>query len=237
MEQNRRYVRGGAAGSSWLAANFVELRKSRPNEAADDAVELRGLRAFAAHAWLAPINTSNAPSTASALTPLGIHRAQLGLEDLAVIVLRQRIDEHIVLRTLEAGDRVEAEAIELARGGVAHDIGHDDLAPFAVGSSDDGDLAHPRVPEQHLLDLARIDVGAAGDDDVLGAVLERQIAVGVEGAEVAGVQPAIAQGVGGSRRILPIAGHHHVAATENFAALAPGRARSSAPATITSTQA
>src|SRR5204862_3793303 len=34
----------------------------------------------------------------------GVERAQLGLQDLAVIVLRQRIDEHVVLRPLEARD-------------------------------------------------------------------------------------------------------------------------------------
>ena len=74
--------------------------------------------------------------------------------------------------------------------------------------------------EQHLLDLARIDVGAAGDDEVLGAVLEVQIAVGVEGADVAGVQPAAAQGRGRGLVVAPIAGHHHVAAAEDFAGLA-----------------
>src|ERR1043165_8634184 len=35
------------------------------------------------------------------LPSLRIERAQLGLEDLAVIVLRQRVDEHVVLRPLE----------------------------------------------------------------------------------------------------------------------------------------
>jgi len=41
--------------------------------------------------------------------------------------------------------------------------------------------------EQHFLDLAWIDVGAARDNDVLGAVLEREIAFRIEGADVAGV--------------------------------------------------
>jgi hypothetical protein len=49
------------------------------------------------------------------------------------------------------------------------------------------------VAQQHFLDLARIDVGAAADDHVLGAVLQRQEAVGIEAADVAGMQPATAQ--------------------------------------------
>ena len=75
------------------------------------------------------------------------------------------------------------------------------------------------MPEQHLLDFARIDVGAAADDDVLGSILEREVAVGIERAEIAGMQPAVAQRGGGRLRILPIARHHHVPATENFSRL------------------
>jgi hypothetical protein len=41
--------------------------------------------------------------------------------------------------------------------------------------------------EQHFLDLAWIDVGAARDDDVLGSVFQREIAFRIEGADVASV--------------------------------------------------
>jgi hypothetical protein len=44
--------------------------------------------------------------------------------------------------------------------------GGDCLAPFVVGNPDDDDLAHVRVRREHVLDLARIDVVAAGDDHV-----------------------------------------------------------------------
>ena len=40
------------------------------------------------------------------------------------------------------------------------------------------------------LDLDRGDVLAAGDDDVLGAVLDLHVAVGVLDREIAGVKPA-----------------------------------------------
>ena len=42
----------------------------------------------------------------------GVAFAQLGLEDLAVIVLGQLVDEPILLRPLEAGDVLEAKPIE-----------------------------------------------------------------------------------------------------------------------------
>jgi hypothetical protein len=76
------------------------------------------------------------------------------------------------------------------------------------------------VLEQNLLDLARIDVRAAGDDHVLGTVLQRQIAVGVEGAEVAGVQEAALERGRARLGVPPIARHDDIAADENLAGLA-----------------
>ena len=52
---------------------------------------------------------------------------------------------------------------------------------------------------EHLLDLERADVLAAGDDDVLGPVLDLDIAVLVRDGEIAGVEPAVAEGVLGWR--------------------------------------
>src|ERR1700730_8500081 len=112
----------------------------------------------------APTTSATLPLSRSAMSPLvllQIELAQLGLEDFAVVVLRQRVDEHVLLRPLEAGDAVEAERVEFAALGFADDIGDHDLAPFRVGPADHRDFAHPRMLEQHLLDLARIDVGAA----------------------------------------------------------------------------
>ena len=74
--------------------------------------------------------------------------------------------------------------------------------------------------QQNFLDLARIDVGATRDDHVLRAVLEREKAVGVECAEIAGMQPAALERGGGRFRIAPIARHHHVAAAQDLAGLA-----------------
>src|SRR5262245_27277562 len=114
------------------------------------------------------------------LLSLRIELAQFGLQDLAVVVLRQRIDEHVILRPLETCDLAEAQLIQLARRHLADHVGDDDLVPFGVRAPDHRRLAHVSVLEQHLFHLARIDVRAARNDHVLGAVLEREVAVRVE---------------------------------------------------------
>ena len=59
------------------------------------------------------------------------------------------------------------------------------LAPLVVGHADGGGVADRGVLEQHRVDLGRVDVHAAGDDEVGGAVGEEQVAVVVEVADVA----------------------------------------------------
>src|SRR5436305_6356661 len=154
------------------------------------------------------------------LLSLRVELAQFGLQYLAVIVLRECVDEHVILGPLEARDFTEAQLIELARLHVADHIGDDDLTPFGMGPADDRSLAHTSVLEQHFLDLARVDVRAARDDHVLGAILQREVAVRVEHADIAGVQPAGAERLRGRLGILPVARHHHVATADDLAGLA-----------------
>src|SRR3982751_37738 len=59
----------------------------------------------------------------SAFVAPGVERAQLGLEDLAVVVLRQAVDDDVVLGPLETGDRFQTQRIELAGARLAHHIG------------------------------------------------------------------------------------------------------------------
>ena len=73
-----------------------------------------------------------------------------------------------------------------------HHGGGDSLAPARVRHAEDARLGHGRMCQQHRLDLGRIDVLAAGDDQVVAPVDDVQVALGVEVAQVAGVQPAIA---------------------------------------------
>src|SRR5436190_95846 len=151
------------------------------------------------------------------LPSLRVELAQFGFQDFSVIVLRQRINEHVILRALEARDFAKAQLVQLARRHFADHIGDDDLAPFWMRAPDHRGLAYPRVLEQHLLDLARIDIGAARDDHVLGPVFQREIAVRIEHADVPGMQPAAAQSLRGRVGVLPVPGHHHIAAADDLA--------------------
>src|SRR6266545_6333125 len=90
------------------------------------------------------------------------------LRNLAVAGFRQRLPEeealrHLVTRHLR---RQERRQLRLAHRGcaLARDAdGNADLAPERVGHAEHGDLADRRMGENLLLDLARIDVGAARD--------------------------------------------------------------------------
>src|SRR6186713_75726 len=56
----------------------------------------------------APSTIATLPLRRSAIglfLPGGVARAQIGLQDFSVVVLRQRVDEDIILRPLEARDR------------------------------------------------------------------------------------------------------------------------------------
>ena len=65
------------------------------------------------------------------------------------------------------------------------------LAEPRVGRRDHRDLGDARHAHEQLLDLLRAHVLAAADDDVLLAIGDREVAVGVEHADVAGHEPAV----------------------------------------------
>jgi hypothetical protein len=64
------------------------------------------------------------------------------------------------------------------------------------------------VLEEHLLDRHRVDVVAAADDQVLGPAGDPQVAVVVEPAEVAGVDPARLDEGAAVVRLAQVAGEH-----------------------------
>ena len=70
-----------------------------------------------------------------------------------------------------------------------------------------------------VLHLDRGDVLAAPDDDVLGAVLDQDVAFLVESGHVAGVEPAVADGRGRCLRVAVVALHHHVRPDHDLADL------------------
>jgi hypothetical protein len=77
------------------------------------------------------------------------------------------------------------------------------------------------VPDQHGFEVAGIDVEAAADDHVLPAVHQRQEAVGIEAADVAGADEALAVGrmpfgFAGLVRLAVVAAHHGRRTAHNF---------------------
>jgi hypothetical protein len=74
-----------------------------------------------------------------------------------------------------------------------------------VGDADDGDLGDARVLDQRPLDLRRVDVLAAGDQHVLEPVdhIDEAFPVGMD--EVAAVEPAAGECLGGRLRLLEVA--------------------------------
>ena len=61
---------------------------------------------------------------------------------------------------------------------------------------------------EHLFDVSRVDVKAAGDDHILLAVHDAKVAVLVHAGDIARVQPAILEDVGRLLRHVPVAFHH-----------------------------
>ena len=58
---------------------------------------------------------------------------------------------------------------------------------------------------KHVLNVGNRDVLAAADDDVLGAAGDREVPVGVDGGEVAGLEPVAVERLAGHREPLGVA--------------------------------
>src|ERR1700730_9783313 len=207
-----------SAAVSSAAAKFTSAQKTfAPSRANATAVALPLPQPGPAEP--APTTSAIFPFNRSGMFSLAqrVTFAQFRFQNFSVVILRQRVDEDIILRPLEARDAFETKRVEFLGVRIAHDVSDDDLAPLGIRAADHRYFADFFVREQDFLDLARIDGGAAGDDHVLGAILQREVALGIEDADVAGVQPTAFE-----RRLtrlwtFPIARHHHVALAQNLA--------------------
>jgi hypothetical protein len=119
-------------------------------------------------------------------SPSGIRRrrksrSELGLEHLAVIVFRQFLFDDIEFRPLEAGDVLKAVAIKVGSIELGASLGHNEgdniFTPFGAWPSHNRDLKNPRMQKERFLYLAWIDIRAAGNDDILRSVFQREKAV------------------------------------------------------------
>ena len=76
---------------------------------------------------------------------------------------------------------------------------------MVVGDSDDRRLDDVGVRVERLLDLAGVDVVATTDDQVLRAVDDGEVPVGIHLTDVTGLEPAVDDGLGGRVRTVPVA--------------------------------
>src|SRR4029453_15910993 len=154
-------------------------------------------------------------------------KLDLALEDLPGRALRQLVDEPHLARVLVGGDVLLDVRLQLRgrdrRSVLERHGGADLLAELGMGDPDDRALAHRRVLVEHLLELPRVDVVAAANDQLLLAVDDEEVAVLVDAPDVAGPKPAIGgQDLSGGLRSAPVARHHVVAADGDLADLAGG---------------
>src|SRR5215469_18493716 len=139
---------------------------------------------------------------------------------------RHRVEYGHLTRVLVRRELGAGELGDLRRSGLAvrpqrHER-HDLLAKTLVRPADDAGHRDRGMLEQEVLHVAREDVEAAADDEVLLPVHHVQVAVGVEVADVAGMQQAAAQGRRSLRGRVPVAGHHPVRADADLT-VGPGR--------------
>ena len=107
---------------------------------------------------------------------------------------------HLELGQLRPAVLDAARRRSRSRPSRSDDEGHGHLAPPLVGPADHRHLEHRVVLVEHPLDLGAGDVLAAGDDHVLEAVDDEEVAVLVAHADVAGVEPAAGERLARWRR-------------------------------------
>src|SRR6185312_10548366 len=121
---------------------------------------------------------------------LPVRIAEVALQDLAGTRLGERLaaDDHGAGH-LVATDVLAAHGDDLVGrdGGAGLDdhLGVDHLAEVFVGNAEHRDLEDVGMLEDGILDFGRVDVLAARDDHVLGAVDDEQVAVLVRPGDVA----------------------------------------------------
>ena len=95
----------------------------------------------------------------------------------------------------------------------------DALAPTGIRQAHHCDLIHRRMLGQHIFDLGGEDIVAASLDPKLGAVAQIDVATLIAPSHVAGMDPAIADGLPVLFRSVPVAGERNLAADDQFAGL------------------
>src|SRR5690606_30320610 len=115
-----------------------------------------------------------------------------------------------------AAERDDVGLTDVLMVGLEGDEGARGFAPSLIRAGDYRSLQHALVTVEHAFHLDGGDVLAAGNDDVLEAILDLYITIRVADRQVAGVEPAAGKGFLGGAGVFQVALHHGVAAHEDF---------------------
>ena len=88
-----------------------------------------------------------------------------------------------------------------------------------VGNADDRAFGNRWMLRQYGLDVTRIDIEAARDDELTQPVAQEQVSAIIERSEITGVQPSAPNRRGRLVRHVVVAVHHEVAADDDLALL------------------
>src|SRR5262249_32696027 len=141
----------------------------------------------------APLRQAEGSARAGRGDLCGLFGDQLAPQYFADQALGQLLAELDLLRHFVASPPYAAIVHGLLLGGrldvPQHYVYLDCFAPALVRNADGHDLAHFRVLEQRLFHVSRVDVHAAGDDQVLLAIDDAEKAVGILASDIASEQP------------------------------------------------
>src|SRR5690606_6072304 len=101
-------------------------------------------------------------------------------------------------------------------GAVCSDCRLQALAPHFVCDAECASFAHGWMSRQGTLDLSRIDIVAAANDHLFAAAEQIEVAVLVDAADIASLEPALMAARGALRRIVKITRSSEVATDEDF---------------------
>src|SRR5262245_4290974 len=132
----------------------------------------------------------------------------------------QAVDPKIGARNLVAGELRFAKAFDfrhiVGRARPRNQVGDRHLLPFRIWAADNGGVRDGGMLVENPFDLGWIDVLAAGDDQVVFAIVNKEVPVRVTASNVAGMKPALAQCIARGGAIAPIfheragAAHDHL---------------------------
>src|SRR5271166_4087580 len=146
--------------------------------------------------------------------------AEHPLENLARWVAWNCLGEDHLFGQLVARQSCATELDDLLLADLAL-VGDDDsagdLAPLLVGQADDRHLADAGDADHDALDLGRVDVLTAGNDPVLDAILDVEITLIINFADVAGTEPAVIESAACGIRAIPVFLEQDVGLDHDFA--------------------